>query len=97
MLDPEQLALLLLEEQYPILSDEQLEQLCEMFDNIYQAAYMGCLMKAQSNEITVGPITIKNDTSFWTNMANGYRQQWLSGAGSKSRSITGKTVGRADE
>lgn len=96
MLDKKQLAMLLMEEQYPILSDEQLELLCTMYDNIYQACYVGCTMKAQSNKITVGPITIENDANFWTTMADSFKEQWQMSK-TTSRSLSGKCVGRADE
>jgi hypothetical protein len=97
MLNIEELSMLLMEEQYPILSQEQLELLATMYDNIYQACYVGCTMKAQANKVTVGPISIENDKSFWIQMANSFRQQWLLEGSNKSRSITGKCVGRADE
>ena len=96
MVDKSKLSMLLMEEQYPILSNEQLELLCSMYDNIYQACYVGCTMKAQANKITVGPITIENDSNFWIQMANSFRLQWLEDS-KRSRSITGKCVGRADE
>ena len=99
MLDITQLLILLMEEQYPILSQDQLNALAAMYSDINQACYVGCLMKAQANKITVGPITIENDSNFWLQLANSFKLQWLSGSNSSrgSRSITGKTIGRSDE
>lgn len=96
MLDKKQLSMLLMEEQYPILSDEQLNLLCTMYDDINQACMIGCSMKAQANKITVGPITIENDANFWIQLSNSFKQQWLN-TNKTTRSITGKCIGRADE
>ena len=96
----EDLKILLMEEQYPILTEAQLNKLTSMYTNINQACYMGCLMKAQANKITVGPITIENDTNFWLQLANSFKEayeQELANQTGSSRSITGKCIGRSDE
>ena len=76
MLDINQIGTLLMEEQYPILSDTQLTMLATTYDNIYQACYVGALMKAQTEVITVGPISIKSDANFWKNLADAFYLQW---------------------
>lgn len=99
MLDPDLLRILLMEEQYPMLSDDQLEYLCSVCASMNQACYMGCKMKAKSDKVKVGPIEVENDASYWINLADVYFDAWqaeLSNQG-KSRSITGKCIGRADE
>ena len=94
------LKILLMEDQYPILTEQQLNKLATMYESLNQACYMGCLMKAQANKITVGPITIENDVNFWLQLANSlkeaYEQELASKTGS-SKSITGKCIGRSDE
>jgi hypothetical protein len=88
-----------MEEQYPMLSDDQLEYLCGVCSSMNQACYMGCKMKAKSDKVKVGPIEVENDASYWINLADVYFDAWqaeLTSQG-KSRSLTGKCVGRADE
>lgn len=94
------LKILLMEDQYPILTEQQLDKLATMYESLNQACYMGCLMKAQANKITVGPITIENDVNFWLQLANSFKEaydQELANKTSSSKSITGKCIGRSDE
>jgi hypothetical protein len=94
------LKILLMEDQYPILTEQQLNKLATMYESINQACYMGCLMKAQANKITVGPITIENDVNFWLQLANSFKEAYeeeLANQRGSSRSITGKCIGRSDE
>ena len=60
------------ESQYPVFSDEELENLLAVNDNnVLKASWKGCLMKANTNsKIKVGPIEIENaDPDYWTNLA----------------------------
>lgn len=94
------LKILLMEDQYPILTEQQLNKLATMYESLNQACYMGCLMKAQANKITVGPITIENDVNFWLQLANSFKEAYeeeLANQRGSSRSITGKCIGRSDE
>lgn len=94
------LKILLMEDQYPILTEQQLNKLATMYESLNQACYMGCLMKAQANKITVGPITIENDVNFWLQLANSFKEayeQELANKTGSSKSITGKCMGRSDE
>lgn len=94
------LKILLMEDQYPILTEQQLNKLATMYESLNQACYMGCLMKAQANKITVGPITIENDVNFWLQLANSFKEayeQELTNKTGSSKSITGKCIGRSDE
>ena len=70
------LKILLMEDQYPILTEQQLNKLATMYESLNQACYMGCLMKAQANKITVGPITIENDVNFWLQLANSFKEAY---------------------
>ena len=94
------LKILLMEDQYPKLTEQQLNKLATMYESLNQACYMGCLMKAQPNKITVGPITIENDVNFWLQLANSFKEayeQELANKTGSSKSITGKCIGRSDE
>ena len=102
MINEDAFRALIMEEQYPILSDEQIEYFCSMFTNINQAAYLACMMKAKSDVIKVGPIEVQNDSSYWKGLADMFFLLWQSGEGDVSgkkttRSLTGKCIGRADE
>ena len=102
MLNEDAFRVLIMEEQYPILSDEQIEYFCTTFTNINQAAYLACMMKAKSDTIKVGPIEIQNDAAYWKGLAEMFFTLWKSGEGDvtgikSSRSRTGRCIGRADE
>ena len=99
MVDIDQLRLLIMEDQYPTFTDEQLAGMAEVYNNIYQLAYICCLSKANAEKITIGPISIENDASMWNNLAAMFLEQYkadVEGQGS-SKSITGKVMRRADE
>lgn len=68
------------ESQYPIFSDEELQNLLEVNDNnVLKASWRGCLMKANTDKkITVGPIEIENaDPDYWNNLASIYQADYL--------------------
>ena len=99
MVDIATLKVLIMEDQYPVFTDEQLESMATVYDNIYQLAYICCLSKASADKITIGPISIENDASMWNNLAAMFLEQYkadVEGQGS-SKSITGKVMRRADE
>lgn len=58
------------EELINILSDNE--------DNVFKAAYMVCLMKANTEKsIKVGPIEIENyDPDYWNNLASVYLKEY---------------------
>nr|DAD86453.1 MAG TPA: hypothetical protein [Siphoviridae sp. ctsBB38]DAF99130.1 MAG TPA: hypothetical protein [Siphoviridae sp. ctOxh11] len=98
MVDVDTLKVLILEDQYPTFTDDQLEEMAKIYDNIYQLAYVCCLAKASADEITIGAITIKNSADMWNNMAAMFLKQYESDSGKgKSTSITGKVPRRVDE
>ena len=99
MVDIATLRVLTMEDQYPVFTEEQLESMASVYDNIYQLAYICCLSKASADKITIGPISIENDASMWNNLAAMFLEQYkadVEGQGS-SKSITGKVMRRADE
>ena len=58
MVDIDTLRVLIMEDQYPVFTDDQLESMAAIYDNIYQLAYVCCLSKASEEKITIGPISI---------------------------------------
>ena len=99
VVDVDKLKVLIMEDQYPVFTDDQLESMAEIYDNIYQLAYICCLSKASADKITIGPISIENDASMWNNLAAMFLEQYKVDIGEKgsSKSITGKVMLRADE
>ena len=99
MVDIDKLRLLIMEDQYPVFTDEQLQGMAEMYDNIYQLAYVCCLSKASAEKITIGPISIENDPTMWTNLAAMFLQQYQENVGltGTRQTITGKVMRRVDE
>ena len=71
----EKLKLLILEEQYPRFTDEQLESFLEDYgNNVYAVAADLCMLKGNTEKkLTVGPITIENaDPAFWSMLQTRY-------------------------
>ena len=71
----EKLKILILEEQYPRFTDEQLESFLEDYgNNVYAVAADLCMLKGNTEKkITVGPITIENaDPEFWMVLQSKY-------------------------
>ncbi|WP_368490778.1 hypothetical protein [Clostridium sp. BJN0013] len=68
------------ESQYPVFTDEELQNLLEVNDNnVLKASWRGCLMKANmESKIVVGPVTIENaDPDYWNNLASIYQADYL--------------------
>ena len=99
MVDVDTLKVLILEDQYPTFTDDQLEEMAKIYDNINQLAYVCCLAKASADEITIGAIKIKNSADMWNNMAAMFLEQYNKEIGNvgKVTSITGKVLRRVDE
>lgn len=99
MVDVEAVKVLIMEEQYPFLTDDQLQAICIATDNLNEAVYTACKMKARADKIKVGPITIENDGDYWNNLAESFYKKWQEdiNGGKSTKSITGYCVGRADE
>ena len=99
MVDIDMLKVLIMEDQYPTFTDDQLEAMAETYNNIYQLAYVCCLSKASAEKITIGPISIENDPTMWQNLATMFLQQYQEEAGltGTRKTITGKVMRRVDE
>ncbi|WP_040328441.1 hypothetical protein [Clostridium ihumii] len=68
------------ESQYPVFTDEELNNLLLVNDNnVLKASWRGCLMKANTdNKIKVGPIEVENaDPDYWNNLASIYQHDYL--------------------
>ena len=72
MVDADVVKVLIMEEQYPFLTDEQLQAICAATDNLNEAVYTACKMKAKADKIKVGPITIENDAAYWNTLADSF-------------------------
>ena len=96
MVDIDMLKVLIMEDQYPVFTDDQLQSMAEVYDNIYQLAYVCCLSKANADKITIGPISIENNPTMWNNLAAMFLKQYKEDTGMIS-TITGKMMKRADE
>ena len=100
-LNVEVIKTMLMEDSNPILTDQQLEMLAAMYDNINEACYYGCLMKATSmngasENITIGPISIESTSSdFWLRMADGFYRKFL--REQNEEGLTGLVMRRSDE
>ncbi len=68
------------ESQYPIFSDDELNNLLEVNDNnVLKASWRGCIMKANTDKkIKVGPIEIENALpDYWKSLASIYEADYL--------------------
>lgn len=69
------------ESQYPVFSDDELNNLLLVNDNnIFKASWRCCLMKANTDsKIKVGPIETENaNPDYWNNLASIYQADYLS-------------------
>lgn len=97
MLDVDVLKTRILEDSNPMLTDAQLQMLIATYDNMNEACYYGCLMKATvAQKVTIGPISIEdNSNEFWLRMADGFYKKFL--REQDSNGVSGLSWGRADE
>ncbi|GAA0735683.1 hypothetical protein [Clostridium oceanicum] len=88
------------ESQYPVFSDDELNNLLAVNDNnVLKASWRGCLMKANTDKkIKVGPIEIENaDPDYWNNLASIYQADYLKSLSSATVTTGYKTsMRRAD-
>ena len=104
-LNVEVIKTMLMEDSNPILTDQQLQMLASMYDNINEACYYGCLMKATSlngasENITIGPISIEStsgstSSDFWLKIADGFYRKFL--REQNEIGLTGLVMRRSDE
>ena len=99
MLDVEKAMVLLQEEKYPFFSEEQLEAMCDIYDDMNEMCYFAGLMKADAQDIEIGPIKIKNNSQMWKDLASMFYRKWMTNSqnsNSHSKSMS-RCLKRADE
>lgn len=96
MLDINTIKTMLLEETYPVLTDEQLQMLATNYTDINEACYYGCLMKARVDKVKIGPIEVESNSDYWLKLADGFYRKFLRERDT-SDSVTGLAIGRSDE
>lgn len=85
------LILNLQERQFPYFEDEELELLLEQYPDVNEASYEGCLIKAQNDSVSLGPINTPSNEQYWLRRAKHFRAKCA-----KYKNATG-TIRRADE
>ncbi|MCR1821295.1 hypothetical protein [Terrisporobacter muris] len=100
MIDVEKVKVLLLEEEYPYFTEDTLESMCSMYDDINELCYIACTMKAKVDKIKIGPIEIASNADMWNNLANVFYKKYeasIKANSQNSKSLTGMCARRADE
>lgn len=86
------LILNLQERQFPYFEDEELELLLEQYSDVNEASYEGCLIKAQNDSVSLGPINTPSNEQYWLRRARHFRAK----CAKYSKNATG-TIRRVDE
>lgn len=97
MLDVKQIKILCLETEYPMLEDDTYEMVANSYDNLYEACYCICLMKANDTDVKVGSISVSNSRAFWNNLGKSFYKKFLRTRVGGGNSLTGMTYSRGDE
>lgn len=88
MTDLEILKFNLQESKYPYFSDEELQNLLELYETVERASYEGCMMKSVNDSMDLGSaLSIPDNSKYWLRMANKFKPRGL-----KKQ----KTMNRAD-
>lgn len=61
------------EKQFPYFSDEDLQLLLDQYEDINEATYEGCLIKAQDDSVKLGPINTPSNEQYWIRRAEHFR------------------------
>lgn len=87
------------ETQFPYFSDEDLNTLLEMYPNLNQASYEGCLIKSSNDSVSLGPINTPNNEQYWIRRANHFKALWTKDQRDEQRKNNGGGLSwrRADE
>lgn len=86
-----QLKFNLQEKQFPYFDDLELQFLLESYPDINEASYEGCLIKAQNDSVSLGPINTPSNEQYWLRRAKHFRAKC-----SKYKNASG-TIRRVDE
>lgn len=85
------------EQTYPYFSDEDIDKLLDMYPNINQAAYEGCMLKSADDSVSLGPINTPNNSAYWLRLAKKYYRQWMNDTKKERGSGGYYSARRADE
>lgn len=67
------LMLNLQERQFQYFEDGELELLLEQYPDVNEASYEGCLIKAQNDSVSLGPINTPSNEAYWLRRAKHFR------------------------
>ena len=73
--------------------------MCDIYDDMNEMCYFACLMKADAQDIEIGPIKIKNNSQMWKDLASMFYRKWMTNSqnsNSHSKSMS-RCLKRADE
>lgn len=87
----DQLKFNLQERQFPYFENEELQVLLDTYPDINEASYEGCLIKAQNDSVSLGPINTPSNEQYWIRRAKHFKAKC-----SKFKNATG-TIRRVDE
>lgn len=63
------------EKQFPYFEDEDLLMLLDMSEDLDDASYQGCLMKAHAENDALGPIRLADNSKYWLRRAEFFRRR----------------------
>lgn len=75
----EYLMFLLQEKNFEYFDTTDLDNLLILYDNIYQCAYEGCMLKAQDDSVSLGILNTPSNENYWVRLAKHYEQKWIAG------------------
>lgn len=61
------------EKQFPYFDEEELQVLLDMYEDINEATYEACLIKAHDDSVTLGPINTPSNEQYWLRRAKHFR------------------------
>lgn len=73
------LKFLLQESNFEYFDAPELMILYTSYDNIYQCAYEGCLLKAQDDSVSLGILNTPTNENYWIRLAMHYKLKWEQG------------------
>lgn len=62
------------ERQFPYFNDQELQMLLDNNEeDIKEASYHGCIMKAQEDGLNIGPLKTESNKEYWLNLAESFK------------------------
>lgn len=75
----EYLKFLLQEKNFEYFDEADLMILYTSYDNIFQCAMEGCLLKAQDDSVSLGILNTPTNQQYWLKLAKHYETKWMQG------------------